>query len=184
MRADMLYEDTRGNIVFVGLDECDKPRFASLRGTQGDCSFRGDCKGSDKRYGFNMSEFSQVFPTRLFIFESSNVAMSHASLMNAHVGDKTAWELDSRLSLAGTTDTALPFFLKKHFDVKELIFCLDNDKAGREATATMARKYAEKGFAVLIEYPKGKDFNEDLQAHRAQMQAHKRTKTQHHDVTI
>ena len=184
MRASMLYEDTRGNIVFVGLDECDKPRFASLRGTQGDCSFRGDCKGSDKRYGFNMSEFSQVFPTRLFIFESPIDAMSHASLMNAHVGDKTAWELDSRLSLAGTTDTALPLFLKKHFDVKELIFCLDNDQAGREATATMARKYAEKGFTVLIEYPKGKDFNEDLQAHRAQMQAYKRTKTQHHDVTI
>ena len=104
--------------------------------------------------------------------------------MNIYVGDKTAWELDSRLSLAGTTDTALPFFLKKHFDVKELIFCLDNDKAGREATAIMARKYAEKGYVVLVDFPKGKDFNEDLQALRTQIQAEKRATNRERNVII
>jgi len=42
-----LYEDRRGNIVFVGFDDQGKARFASLRGTYGDCKFRRDCAGSE-----------------------------------------------------------------------------------------------------------------------------------------
>jgi hypothetical protein len=55
IQRKMLYEDRRGNVVFVGYDGQGKARFATLRGTYGDCSFRGDCPGSDKRYGFNMA---------------------------------------------------------------------------------------------------------------------------------
>jgi hypothetical protein len=36
IQKEMLYEDKRGNVVFVGYDEHNKPRFASLRGTHGD----------------------------------------------------------------------------------------------------------------------------------------------------
>ena len=109
--------------------------------------------------------------------------MSHASLMNAAAGDKGAWKQDNRLSLAGTSDTALQFFLNKHKTVKELIFCLDNDPAGREAAASMARKYAEKVYTARFELPQGKDFNEDLQALKLQIQAEKATKTKH-DICI
>ena len=66
-----LYEDKRGNVVFVGFDEHGKARFASLRGTHG--KFRMDCAGSDKRYGFNMACSSSE---RLYIFESALDAMS------------------------------------------------------------------------------------------------------------
>jgi DNA primase len=65
----------------------------------------------------------------------------------------------------------LPFFLNQHTAVRELVFCLDNDPPRREAAATMARKYAEKGYTAWIELPKGKDFNDDLQALRTQIQA-------------
>jgi len=41
-----------------------------------------------------------------------------------------------------------------------------------------------KGFNVLIESPKDKDFNEDLQALRASEKAQKRTKNKHYDVEI
>ena len=150
IKKNMLYEDKRGNVVFVGYDEQDKPRFASLRSTHGD--FRGDCTGSDKRYGFNMA-FSQS--ERLYIFESPIDAMSHASL------EKSTWKQHNRLSLSGTSDSALPFFLNKHNYTKGLIFCLDNDTAGREAAVNMARKYAEK-YYTRLELPTGKDFNEDL----------------------
>jgi DNA primase len=66
--------------------------------------------------------------------------------------------------LAGTSDTAIPFFLNQHKEVKELVFCLDNDPAGREAAVNMARKYADKGYRTRLELPTNKDFNEDLQA--------------------
>jgi hypothetical protein len=90
--------------------------------------------------------------------------MSHATLENAATGDRDAWKRQYRLSLAGTSDAALPFFLNQHKAVSELIFCLDNDGPGREAAVSLARKYAEKGFQARIELPDGKDFNEDLQA--------------------
>ena len=152
-----LYEDRRGNVVFVGHDERGTARFASLRGTHGD--YRGDCAGSDKRYGFNA-----VFAPseRLYLFESAIDLMSHATLVNAATGDTGAWKQHSRLSLAGTSDTAIPFFLNQHKNVKELVLCLDNDQAGREAAAILARKYAYKGYTVLNEQSNGKDFNADL----------------------
>jgi len=163
IQKEMLFEDIRSNIVFVSFDEYHKPKFASLRGTQNNSHFRGDCSGSDKRYGFTMTEENVIFE-KVYIFESPIDAMSHATLENLFTGDADSWKKDSRLSLSGITDTAIPFFLNQHRTVKELVFCLDNDKAGREASINMARKYNEQGYQTRIELPKGKDFNEDLQA--------------------
>ena len=182
IQKEKLYEDKRKNVVFVGHDEYGKARFASLRGTYGDPPFRGDCAGSDKRYSFSMA--ACVPSERLYIFESPIDAMSHASLENAAVGVAGAWERHSRLSLAGTSETALPFFLNQHPAVRELAFCLDNDPAGREAAALMARKYADKGYHTSIILPVGKDFNEDLQARVKQIRAEKQPKSSHRDVTI
>ena len=175
-----LYEDRHGNVVFVSFDEHGKARFASLRGTYGDCRFRMDCAGSDKRYGFNMPA---CVPTeRLYVFESAIDAMSHASLDKAAAGD---WKRSSRLSLAGISDLSLVFFLNKHTTVKELIFCLDNDLAGCEAAVTMARKYTDNGLQAQIELPMGKDLNEDLMALRLIVKARQRcAKSHHRDMDI
>jgi hypothetical protein len=99
----------------------------------------------------------------LYIFESPIDAMSHASLENALTGDKNAWRRDNRLSLAGTSDAALPKYLETHPHIMELVLCLDNDPPGREASVVIARKYAEKGYRTRIELPRSKDYNEDLQ---------------------
>ena len=147
-----IYEDRRGNVVFVGFDEQHKPRFASLRGTCGGQPFRMDCAGSDKWYGFHMTYSPSE---RLYIFESPIDAMSHASLAGE-------WRRDNRLSLAGTSDTALPKYLEAHPQTKELVLCLDNDPPGREASVAIARKYAGQGYRTRIELPSAKDYNEDL----------------------
>jgi hypothetical protein len=172
MNRDKLYEDRRGNVVFVGYDEHLKPRFASLKGTYGDCSFRGDCAGSDKKYGFNMVSYEPS--DRLYLFESPIDLMSHASFEKAAL---RGWNEHNRLSLAGTTDTAMPFFLNQHRAVSKLVFCLDNDKAGQEASYTLARKYADIGYGVMIEPPIKKDFNEDLIVFKELLQLEKRTKS-------
>ena len=158
-----IYEDRRGNVVFIGFDDMSKPRFASLRGTYGDCRFRMDCTGSDKRYGFTMA-YSEA--KSLYIFESPIDAMSHASLANAAANDKTAWRQKNRLSLAGTSDTALSKYLETHPRTNELALCLDNDHAGQQAAVSIARKYADIGYLTRIELASGKDFNEDLAAFR------------------
>jgi hypothetical protein len=182
MQNGTLYEDRRGNVVFVSRDEQGKARFASVRGTYGDCCFRGDCAGSDKRYGFIMA--ASAPSERLYVFESPIDAMSHASLVNAAEGDTEAWKRDSRLSLAGTSVTALNFFLNQHTAVRELVFCLDNDTAGQKAAATMAREYAYLGYTVFNEPPRGKDYNEDLQALRTEIRAEKRTQIARREIEI
>jgi DNA primase len=42
------------------------------------------------------------------------------------------------------------FFLNQHKDVRELVFCLDNDKAGRESATALARKYADMGYKTRL----------------------------------
>ena len=182
MRKGLIYEDRRGNVVFVAYDERGKPRFASVRGTYDNRVFRMDCVGSDKRYGFNVA--ASAPSGRLYIFESAIDLMSHSSLANAEKGDKNAWGRDNRLSLAGTSDAAIPSFLNQHQSVKELVFCLDNDAPGQEAATTMTRKYISRGYTARIELPRGKDFNEDLQTLRRQIQAEKGAKPFHWDVDI
>jgi hypothetical protein len=174
-----LYEDKRGNVVFIGFDERGAARHASLRGTFG--HFRGDCPGSDKRYGFSMES---PHSGQLYVFESAIDAMSHGSIDNASRGIKDAWKRINRLSLAGTSGTALPFFLNQHKAAKELVFCLDNDPAGREASRHLSNKYHGMGYCVRIEPPHGKDFNIDLQARMAQIRAAKGAALPHRPVGI
>ena len=179
MQKGSLYEDKRGNVVFVGFDEHGKARFASVRGIYGD--FRGDCAGSDKRYAFFLDS---PYSSKVYVFESPIDALSRASMENVFREDKEAWKRKNYLSLAGTTDAALPFFLNKRDNIKEIIFCLDRDDAGQRAAEGMAKKYADKGYYVSIERPFAKDFNEDLMNFRAQIQERNRSKSTHRDVDI
>ena len=52
MKSKQLYQDTRGNCVFVGFDEQGAAKFGCVRGTLTERKYRGDCKNSDKRYAF------------------------------------------------------------------------------------------------------------------------------------
>ena len=61
----------------------------------------------EKYHGFTMAACAPS--DRLYVFERS--------LTIADTGDKNAWKQHSRLSLAGTSDTAIPFFLNQHKSV-------------------------------------------------------------------
>ena len=102
------------------------------------------------------------YSDQLYVFESPVDTLSRASLENNFKNDKVAWKRKNYLSLAGTSDTALPFFLNKRTHIKEIVFCLDNDIAGQQAAEALSEKYHDKGFYVRIEPPFYKDYNEDL----------------------
>ena len=165
-----IYEDKRGNVVFVGFDEDNKPRFASIRGTYTGNDFRMDCAGSDKRYGFNMT-YSES--KSLYIYESALDAMSHATLSCIDECNMGAWKRQNRLSLAGTSDIALLKYIETRPYITELVFCLDNDESGQRASETFKRKYMDKGYSAVSLLPAGKDFSEDLQIMVRQIQAEK-----------
>jgi hypothetical protein len=159
-----LYQDKRGNCVFVGFNQDNEPKYAGLRGTLSDKQFRGEVTGSDKRYGFQMdsNSSSQQNLERLYVFESPIEAMSHASIVNKIIGNDRAFSIHNRLSLGGVTDVALVQYLQDNPQIKHIDFCLNNDEAGRSATSEMMAKFEEQGYTVRDRPPTLDDFNDDL----------------------
>lgn len=108
------------------------------------------------------------YPNRLYVFESPIDCLSHGSLMNLREQNPYAYLDEARLSLGGVSGKALGCYLKRFTSIKEIVFCLDNDDAGRSAAEKLAREYGGKGYAVRIELPTHKDYNEMLVAELGQ----------------
>ena len=158
MRLHYIYEDIRGNCVFVGKDKSRKPVYALIRSTNTNSKFRIDAEGSDKENSFYLRGFNK---RKVYVFESPIDLLSHATLTDMRKG-KREWLNDTRLSLGGNSDVALAHFVKEYADVEEICFCVDNDKGGEKAIEAYAQKYEDMGYKVTREIPKLKDFNEDL----------------------
>ncbi len=148
-----LYQDIKGNCVFVGYDENNQSKFASLRGTNSEVQFRGDCKNSNKEYSFNLKNESDT----LFIFESPIDMMSYMTLMQKHRVEIKG----NFISLGGLSTKPLDRFLSNNDSIEKIIICVDNDEAGQSFTKALKTSYSNKYF--LKEHkPKAKDFNEQL----------------------
>jgi hypothetical protein len=152
----VLYESANWhNCVFVGRDENGKSRFAALRGTTS--GFKRDADGSDKKYGFTLPP-KNTNSNKVAIFESPIDCLSHQSLCTqGFIQPFDGW----RLSLGGTSDLALKYFLESHAEVKHCIICTDNDDAGNAVVAKIA---VIPGITTVRSPPiVGNDWNEALQ---------------------
>ena len=149
------------NVVFAGYDETYNIRYANLRGIKG--NFKGEVKGSDKKYAFRICEADN--PERLHIFESAIDLLSYISLQIMSGRD---WTKDAYLSLGGVSVKAkeLPVQLEYYLDGNKLlkVICmhLDNDRAGITATLNLLHQLQDK-YTVFMQTPViGKDVNEEL----------------------
>ena len=170
MDAGILYEGRHNGeavCVFVGRDTTGKARFGSIRGISSD--LKRDCAGSNKRCGFHLAANDPLCDV-LAVFEASVDALSHAVLFprqDCH-----------RLSLGGTTPTALLPFLEDHPRIRRVSLCLDADDAGRAAAGRIRSLFAEDErfthIAVTIDPPAvGKDYNDMLlHTNRTQREQH------------
>ena len=128
------------NCVFVGKDKTGTPRYAALRGTFG--SFKGEARGSDKRYSFSLP--AQGESGTLHLFESAIDALSYATLLRMHGRDDRETHL---LSMAGVFVSAryqaarLPVSLARYLEdcpgIERIDLHLDNDPAGRAAARSI-----------------------------------------------
>lgn len=159
MKSKQLYQDTRGNCVFVGYDENGTAKFGSIRTTLTEKKYRGDCKYSDKRY-----TFSQIGTdtTRVYVFEAPIDLLSHCTMTNQAFNAEDAYKGQTRLALCGTTDVALKAFLERHPEVTTINLRLDNDDGGKNAVMEYRAKYEALGYKVNFVFSKNKDVNEDL----------------------
>lgn len=174
MHEERIFQDVKNNVVFVGLNEDKKPAFACVRGTISNSdkpAFKGDCKNSDKNYGFALEGRKK---SKVFVFEAPIDLLSHATLANLATGNKEAWKLHQRVALSGKSDLALENYLKNHPDVKEIAVCLDNDFDGKDkdgnpcnygqiSAKKIIEKYQKQGYTMINMPPnQGKDYNENL----------------------
>lgn len=158
MKSKQIYQDKKGNCVFVGFDEQGTAKYGSVRSTLSEKKYRGDCKNSDKRFSFNQVGKDT---TNLYVFEAPIDLLSHCTMTDNSLG-KGAYKNYTRLALSGSSDVALEAFLKRHKEVRTLHFRLDNDEAGRTAVAKYKAKYEAKGYNVRVVFSQEKDINAEL----------------------
>lgn len=163
----LIYEsENYHNTVFVGKDSRGVPRYAAIRGNGTD--YIGDANGSDKNYSFSIPADNDS--KKIHLFESAIDLLSYATIKKYEGCD---WREEHLLSLAGVYQpakqieqskipAALSRYLKENPEIKEIIFHLDNDKAGRLATKAI-ETVLPVHYQIRDEPPgKGKDYNDFL----------------------
>lgn len=148
-------------VISTGKNAQGEISYAAFRIASTNYRFRGEVAGSDKASGFLIE--SEGMNDCVYVFESFIDAMSHANLYNIKYGNKDAWKLHNRLALGGTADTALMELLKRKPNIRNICLCLDNDSAGRAASATIRQKLMSMGYMNVYErFSREKDYNEEL----------------------
>lgn len=158
VKEGLIYEskDTH-NVVFLGKDKEGNIKHAAMRGTLSEKVYKHDCIGSDKRYCFNVKGRSDT----LFVFEGAIDLLSHATITKMKKDD---YREDHRVIAGGISALSLYQYLEDNPGIKNIILCLDNDKAGRAASKNITEALVSKGKCNVSEQfpPLGKDWNEFL----------------------
>ena len=129
-----------------------------------DTDFKKDKAGSNKAFNFFIP--AKVPDSgNLAVFESPIDCQAHASI---HSIGQTGWD-GHRLSLGGTSSDAIMGFLERNPQVTSIQLCLDNDKAGHDATNRIIKELLnDKRFSrmkiTVAPPPIGKDYADTLQA--------------------
>ncbi len=154
------------NIVFVGFDEKNNPRYAGMRGTE-KTRYLGDCYGSDKTYPFRLVNKEN---TNIHLFEGAVDLLSYATLLFEQGSDFKSQNL---VSLSGVyspksevTDAKIPISLSRVLadnpQIKTVYLHLDNDTVGSRATGYLTKALEDKYKVIEHFVPKGKDVNDYL----------------------
>lgn len=164
---DLIYEDAKHNVVFIGYDSNKKPRYAMIRGTNSS-RFMKEAYGSHKAFSFKIDSINNNKTVHLF--ESAIDLLSFATLLK---NDNKEWYNENLLSLAGVyqpskniNDSKLPlalnYYLNQHPSINKIVLHLDNDNAGELSTLALENILSKK-YEVVNENPKiGKDVNDFL----------------------
>lgn len=122
---DLIFESLPyHNIVFVGYDRENKPKYAAYRATN-DRRLMGDCSGSDKHYSFRIADCKS---NELHLFECAIDLLSYATVERMTGKD---WREHNLVSLAGvyapkqkieesTTPAALLTVLDEKPEIKKI----------------------------------------------------------------
>ena len=151
-KGDIYESKNYHNVVFVGRDKEQNPRYAAMRGTD-ENRYRGEAKGSEKAYGFGHIGTDE----KLFVFESPIDLLSYITAVPEE------WEKHSYISLGGLSEKAMKRMYTEYPHIHSIYLCLDNDEPGNERCRQFVSLIPEKLSVYRLE-PVKKDWNECLVA--------------------
>lgn len=122
----MLYQDDRGNCVFVAHAADGKPNFATLRGTLTEKRFTADVPGNDYTRNFYINNGAD----KLIVAESVIDTMSVMSILEGQGIDHRKYDY---LALTGTAKEKAVLTHLQETPKKEVLLSLDRDLAGVSA---------------------------------------------------
>ncbi len=138
------------NCVFTGIDEYNNIKYVTQRSSLPNCSLRFESMGSDKKYSFSIKGKTDI----VCVFESPIDLLSYRTIYHG-----TSRIQSHMLSLGGVSSIALDAYIERNPQIKNIVFCLDNDATGNEAYISFQHKYLPKGFNVYKHFPQTKDWN-------------------------
>lgn len=151
-KGDIYESKNYHNVVFVGRDKEQNPRYAAMRGTD-ENRYRGEAKGSEKAYGFGHIGTDE----KLFVFESPIDLLSYITAVPED------WGKHSYISLGGLNEKAMKQVYMEHKNIRSIYLCLDNDEPGNERCRQFVSMIPEELCVFRLE-PAKKDWNECLVA--------------------
>ena len=151
-KGDIYESKNYHNVVFVGRDKEQNPRYTAMRGTD-EKRYRGEARGSEKIYGFGHIGTDE----KLFVFESPIDLLSYITAVPEE------WEKHSYISLGGLSEKAMKRMYTEYPHIHSIYLCLDNDEPGNERCRQFVSLIPEKLSVYRLE-PVKKDWNECLVA--------------------
>lgn len=151
-KGDIYESKNYHNVVFVGRDKEQNPRYSAMRGTD-EKRYRGEARGSEKIYGFGHIGTDE----KLFVFESPIDLLSYITAVPEE------WEKHSYISLGGLSEKAMKRMYTEYPHIHSIYLCLDNDEPGNERCRQFVSLIPEKLSVYRLE-PVKKDWNECLVA--------------------
>lgn len=143
----LLYQDTRGNAVFVHRDENGKIVGAEIQGTNSEKRYKGVAQGtSESVFAVKIGE-----PRKAYVFESAIDLLSFKQLANPEKIQNSVL-----VSMAGLKPNTLKSLVESGV---KMFSCVDNDEAGINFTTTNKLTPCRK----ILEENGVKDYNELLQ---------------------
>lgn len=155
----MLYQDVKGNCVFVSHDQNQKPDFACIRGTLSDVRFLGDVEGCSYGQGFYIDNGAD----QLIITESVIDAMSVMSILQGQGKDYHAFDY---LPMGGTGKYEAVLNHLKEQPKEHIMLALDHDLAGTESMQYIRELLIQEikmdPGQITFHVPEKKDWNQEL----------------------
>ena len=151
-KGDIYESKAYHNVVFVGRDKEQNPRYSAMRGTD-ENRYRGEARGSEKAYGFGHIGTDE----KLFVFESPIDLLSYITAVPEE------WEKHSYISLGGLSEKAMKRMYTEYPQIHSIYLCLDNDEPGNERCRQFVSLIPEELSVYRLE-PVKKDWNECLVA--------------------